>query len=143
MGRVVPSRLRGGSAAASTALYAARRLEVLDVGTAADRPEHSLLVYGTLAPGRENHHLLAELSGSWSEVTISGVLGAWEGYPMFRWDPFGDRIPAWLLRSRDLPAHYDRLDEFETDAYVRLLIPFDGPDGVGVANCYVAADPKE
>ena len=112
------------------------------MGTDPDRPEHSLVVYGTLAPGRENHHLLADLSGTWSEVTIFGELGEWEGYPMFRWSASGARIAAWLLRSAELPAHYGRLDEFETDAYVRVLVPFEAPSGTGMANCYVAAVPR-
>jgi gamma-glutamylcyclotransferase (GGCT)/AIG2-like uncharacterized protein YtfP len=110
-----------------------------DLARALDHPAHSLVVYGTLAPGRENHHLLESLAGEWSEVTIEGELGDWIGYPMFRWTTPGDRVPGWLLRSTDLPAHYPRLDEFETDAYARHLVPYDTSTGFGVANCYVKA----
>jgi gamma-glutamylcyclotransferase (GGCT)/AIG2-like uncharacterized protein YtfP len=113
--------------------------EASDVETDTDRPEHALVVYGTLAPGRPNHHLLADVPGEWSEVVITGELGEWAGYPMFRWSVDGDRVAAWLLRSPALPDHYDRLDKFETDAYLRLLIPYESSSGRGVANCYVAA----
>jgi len=102
-------------------------------------PAHALLVYGTLAPGRENHHLLSGLAGTWSEVTIEGEIGDWLGYPMFRWSEGGAANPAWLLRSAELPAHYERLDRFETDAYARRVIPYSSPAGDGVAQCYVAA----
>jgi gamma-glutamylcyclotransferase (GGCT)/AIG2-like uncharacterized protein YtfP len=100
---------------------------------------HALVVYGTLAPGRENHHLLAAIPGAWSQVTIEGELGEWIGYPMFRWVTPGARVPAWLLRSPGLPGHFARLDEFETAAYARHLIPYESATGVGVANCYVEA----
>lgn len=33
-------------------------------------PEH-LFVYGTLAPGRPNAHVLAEVPGTWRPATIS------------------------------------------------------------------------
>jgi gamma-glutamylcyclotransferase (GGCT)/AIG2-like uncharacterized protein YtfP len=103
------------------------------------RPAHSLVVYGTLAPGRVNHFHLASLSGEWSEVLIEGELGDWAGYPMFRHVHGGARIRAWLLRSVELPEHYDRLDGFETRAYDRHLVPYETVTGTGVANCYVAA----
>jgi gamma-glutamylcyclotransferase (GGCT)/AIG2-like uncharacterized protein YtfP len=103
------------------------------------QPAHGLIVYGTLAPGRENHHLLADLDGEWSEITIAGVLGDWMGYPMFRWSVGGPSVDGWLLRSPMLPAHYPRLDDFETAAYARHLVPYVGSEGAGVANCYVAA----
>jgi gamma-glutamylcyclotransferase (GGCT)/AIG2-like uncharacterized protein YtfP len=114
-----------------------------DLDDALDRPAHALVVYGTLAPGRENHHLLTPLAGEWSEVTIEGELGEWIGYPMFRWVTPGARVPAWLLRSADLPAHYARLDEFETAAYARHLVPYDGDTGLGVANCYVESPTRD
>jgi gamma-glutamylcyclotransferase (GGCT)/AIG2-like uncharacterized protein YtfP len=110
----------------------------------ADGPDvtQALVVYGTLAPGRENHHLLAALAGEWSEVTIEGELGSWEGYPIFRCVAGGPEVPAWLLRSPELPDHYARLDRFEGAAYVRRVIRYLGPDGPGEAHCYVEA-PRE
>jgi len=50
---------------------------------------HTLAVYGTLAPGQPNHHVLAPLGGEWTDGLIEGDLiplgwGAALGYPGFR-----------------------------------------------------------
>jgi gamma-glutamylcyclotransferase (GGCT)/AIG2-like uncharacterized protein YtfP len=47
--------------------------------------EH-LFVYGTLAPGRPNEHVLEPLDGTWRRATVRGDLldvgwGAEHGYP--------------------------------------------------------------
>ena len=46
---------------------AERRLDAL-FGTG-----HTLAVYGTLAPGRPNHHVLAPLGGEWADGLIEGT----------------------------------------------------------------------
>ena len=56
---------------------------------------HTLAVYGTLAPGRPNHHVLAPLGGAWTDGLIEGDLiplgwGAALGYPGFRPRAGGD-----------------------------------------------------
>src|SRR4028118_1413410 len=53
------------------------------------RTGHTLAVYGTLAPGQPNHHVLAPLGGEWTDGLIEGDLiplgwGAALGYPGFR-----------------------------------------------------------
>lgn len=35
---------------------------------------HRLFVYGTLAPGRPNEHVLANLPGEWEPATVNGRL---------------------------------------------------------------------
>lgn len=40
---------------------------------------HCLATYGTLAPGRANHHQLAELQGHWQAGHVTGHLVAHEG----------------------------------------------------------------
>lgn len=105
-----------------------------------------LAVYGTLAPGRENHHMVAGLDGSWSRGYVTGELwqsgwGARYGYPALRWDPSGDALGVSVLSSRLLPEHWSELDEFEGDEYLRILVPvFDSPrvDArvITVANLY-------
>ena len=45
-----------------------------------------LFVYGTLAPGRANHHILEGIPGSWEAATLKGSLlqegwGVAMGYP--------------------------------------------------------------
>src|SRR5215210_2258175 len=55
-------------AAGSDGGRAERRLDAL-FGTG-----HTLTVYGTLAPGQPNHHVLAPLGGEWTDGMIEGYL---------------------------------------------------------------------
>src|SRR5829696_8736172 len=57
-----------GSAVGSDGRRAERRLDALF------RTSHTLAVYGTLAPGRPNHHVLAPLGGEWTDGLIEGDL---------------------------------------------------------------------
>ena len=97
--------------------------------------DQHLIVYGSLGPGGPNHDQMDGLEGEWREGWVTGTLldqgwGAHLGYPVLRWDPAGQRVPAYLFTSADLPAHWNRLDTFEGEAYERLLVPFQGDDGV-------------
>lgn len=113
------------------------------VERALGRPDRRLAVYGTLRPGEPNHHLLADLTGSWRPATVRGEVGAWRGYPILRPSPAGPAVPAMVLASPGLPARLDRLDEFEGPAYRRAWVVADlapaGPEpaAVVVARCYV------
>lgn len=104
-----------------------------------------LIVYGSLAPGRENHHELATLAGEWTLGWIRGELlshgwGAQLGYRALRWRADGERVDAWLLCSPGLPAEWTRLDAFEGAAYQRQLAPFETDAGVvAVGYVYSAA----
>ena len=106
-----------------------------------------LVVYGSLAPGEENHGRLAGLAGGWTRGWVTGDLseigwGAAIGYPALRWRPDGPRIPAHLLRSQDLPEHWEGLDAFEGPAYRRILVPFFTGEGMeAVGNLYEAVPP--
>ena len=87
---------------------------------------HRLAVYGTLAPGRSNHHELAGIEGTWRQGVVHGHLvasgwGAAEGYPGIRLDPDGPRVDVSVLESQDLPDHWQRLDEFEGEEYERVM----------------------
>jgi gamma-glutamylcyclotransferase (GGCT)/AIG2-like uncharacterized protein YtfP len=86
-------------------------------------PEERLIVYGTLVPGGQYHHLLTDLQASWEKCTIRGSLGSYRGYPSFKWNPTGAPHPAWLVTSPELPHKFRELDEFEGRAYTRRLIP--------------------
>ncbi len=84
-----------------------------------------LATYGTLAPGRPNHHQLVGLTGHWQQGTVKGRLvdagwGAGLGYPGLILDPAGDIIEVHIFQSTDLPAHWQRLDEFEGAGYQRV-----------------------
>ena len=53
------------------------------------RTSHTLAVYGTLAPGQPNHHLVEPFGGEWTDGLIEGDLlpEGWAadlGYPGFR-----------------------------------------------------------
>jgi gamma-glutamylcyclotransferase (GGCT)/AIG2-like uncharacterized protein YtfP len=109
-------------------------------------PESSgrLAVYGTLAPGRVNHHQLAGLSGRWIEGTVRGHLheagwGAYLGYPAIVLDDGGPKVGVQLFESSDLPEHWDRLDAFEGLAYRRSVTAVSTIEGDLSASIYVLA----
>ena len=85
-----------------------------------------LFVYGTLAPGRPNEHVLGEIEGTWEVATVTGTLrqdgwGAEMGYPGIDLDEQGDEIQGFLFSSEALSDHWAMLDEFEGEAYERVL----------------------
>ena len=85
-----------------------------------------LFVYGTLAPGRPNEHVLAEIDGSWEAATVTGTLrqegwGAEMGYPGIDLDETAGEIQGFLFSSEKLSDYWAKLDEFEGAAYERVL----------------------
>ena len=106
----------------SDARRAERRLDEY-FGTA-----HALATYGTLAPGRPNHHVLAPLGGEWTDGLIEGDLlpagwGAELGYPGFRPRAGGDAVAVWVLTAPALASAWSELDRFEGEGYRRILVP--------------------
>ena len=86
---------------------------------------HRLATYGSLAPGRPNHHQLDGLEGRWSRGHVRGTLvnagwGAGLGYPALVLDPAGPAVEVDVFESTSLPAHWSRLDEFEGPGYARV-----------------------
>jgi gamma-glutamylcyclotransferase (GGCT)/AIG2-like uncharacterized protein YtfP len=144
-------RQRGasGSAMESGGRRAERRLDALF------RTSHTLAVYGTLAPGRPNHHILAPLGGEWTDGLIEGDLiplgwGAALGFPGFRPQVGGDAVAVRVLTAPSLAGAWPDLDRFEGPGYERILVPVfgteRGPGQAGerrlykVANLYAAAE---
>ncbi|MFG6094388.1 gamma-glutamylcyclotransferase family protein [Leptothoe sp. ISB3NOV94-8A] len=87
---------------------------------------HRLFVYGTLAPGRPNEHVLADVPGNWEPATVIGTLvqegwGAAVGYPGIILDKHGSEIKGFLFSSERLAEHWSRLDKFEGEGYERVL----------------------
>lgn len=83
-----------------------------------------LFVYGTLAPGRPNQHILRDLPGSWEPAMIRGWLvpegwGAAAGYPGIVPDQSGDEIQGFVFTSESLAENWPMLDEFEGEDYER------------------------
>ena len=102
---------------------------MLDTGSAAlgvATVTERLFVYGTLAPGRPNEHILAPLSGTWEPATMRGTLiaegwGAAAGYPGIVPDATCEPVPGFVFKSADLAQHWSRLDAFEGDGYERRV----------------------
>jgi gamma-glutamylcyclotransferase (GGCT)/AIG2-like uncharacterized protein YtfP len=110
----------------------------------------NLAVYGSLAPGRANHHVVAPLGGEWTDGTVEGDLspegwGATLGFPAFRPRSGGPIVNVQLLVSPMLPAAWPMLDDFEGPEYRRVLVLVFKPVASAprelstVANLYAAA----
>ena len=85
-----------------------------------------LFVYGTLVPGEPNEHILAPVNGTWQAGSITGTLhhigwGAELGYPAVDLEQGTEEIWGMLFTSDELAEHWERLDEFEGEAYQRVL----------------------
>src|SRR5687768_16518407 len=98
---------------------------------------HRLFVYGTLAPGRPNAHVLADVPGEWETATGTGTLlqegwGAAAGYPGIVLDPHGAEVEGFLFSSERLAEHWARLDEFEGEGYERVVTAVKRKDGTVV-----------
>ena len=125
-------------------LDAERQLDAL-YGTS-----RTLAVYGTLAPGQPNHHVVAPLGGEWTDGLVEGELlpvgwGATLGYPAFRPRVGGATVAVRLLIAPTLATAWPTLDRFEGPEYRRILVPVFRPGPADerrlytVANLYAAA----
>lgn len=102
-----------------------------------------LFVYGTLAPGRPNEHVLADVEGTWEPATVKGTLlqegwGAAAGYPGIVLDDRGGDVHGFIFSSEALSALWDRLDAFEGDGYARVVTSVELEDGT-VVTAYIYA----
>jgi gamma-glutamylcyclotransferase (GGCT)/AIG2-like uncharacterized protein YtfP len=122
-----------GGAAGSDGRRAEQRLDDLF------STSHTLAVYGTLAPGQPNHHVLAPFGGEWTDGLIEGDLlpmgwGADLGYPGFRPRIEGDAVAVQVLSAPLLASAWPDLDRFEGPGYQRILVPvFSTELGLGLA----------
>jgi gamma-glutamylcyclotransferase (GGCT)/AIG2-like uncharacterized protein YtfP len=85
-----------------------------------------LFVYGTLAPGRPNEHILAPLGGTWQPASIRGHLqqqgwGTAMGFPGIVLDTQGDVVSGLVFAAEKLEDFWDTLDAFEGEEYERVL----------------------
>ncbi|GAA3762027.1 gamma-glutamylcyclotransferase family protein [Terriglobus aquaticus] len=104
-----------------------------------------LAVYGSLAPGKENHGQVADLRGQWLEGTVRGRLieqgwGASMGFPALVLDGEGEVVPVMVLESDDLAGAWERLDEFEGAEYDRVLTEVRTAKAMVSAYIYAAKD---
>ncbi len=123
-----------GEASGSDVCQAERQLDDL-FGSS-----HTLALYGTLAPGQPNHHVVAPLGGEWTEGLVEGDLlsagwGAALGYPGFRPRAGGEDVTVHVLSATSLATAWSDLDRFEGPGYQRILVPvFEPKQGPGQAN---------
>jgi gamma-glutamylcyclotransferase (GGCT)/AIG2-like uncharacterized protein YtfP len=108
-----------------------------------DFPSRRLAVYGSLAPGKKNHNVIAGMEGSWRNAVLRGSLhnegwGAGEGFPGFLWDGGDTPVTALVFSSSELPHYWLRLDEFEGEEYRRILVPAE-VNGTAIEICNVYA----
>lgn len=86
-----------------------------------------LFVYGTLAPGRPNAHVLADLDATWTPAQVRGHLvaqgwGAALGHPGLTPEESAPWVDGLLFESAELLDHWSRLDDFEGPGYERVLV---------------------
>ena len=94
-----------------------------------DTAQTRLFVYGSLAPGRSNAHVLGPLPGSWEPAKVEGLLipegcELSYGYPALilnSKDPDAGEVSGLLFSSPALPDFWPELDEFEGEGYRRVI----------------------
>jgi gamma-glutamylcyclotransferase (GGCT)/AIG2-like uncharacterized protein YtfP len=106
-----------------------------------------LFVYGSLAPGRPNEHVLAGIPGKWQPAVARGTLreegwGAALGFPGIDLRARGQQVHGFVFSSAALAPHWARLDEFEGSEYMRTLTSVTLADGTEV-QAYIYALRRE
>ncbi len=107
-----------------------------------------LFVYGSLAPGQANAHLLAQLPGSWHPANVNGRLqrllrGYAKGYSAIVLNDGPDEVPGQVFHSKALAAFWPRLDAFEGEAYRRVLTCARLKDGRRVSAYVYESNPHD
>ncbi|MGB1108776.1 MAG: gamma-glutamylcyclotransferase family protein [Gammaproteobacteria bacterium] len=97
-----------------------------------------LFVYGTLAPGECNEHIMHPLKGEWRKASVRGQRsddgwGLTGGAPGMRFEVDADAdaalVDGLLFSSDQLSAHWPRIDEFEGEEYQRITVRVTLEDG--------------
>jgi gamma-glutamylcyclotransferase (GGCT)/AIG2-like uncharacterized protein YtfP len=89
--------------------------------------DNRLAVYGSLAPGKSNHRMLAKYAGTWSRGRVRGDLvnagwGAAGGFPGLIPRADGPWVRVDVFESDALPNAWTELDSFEGSEYTRVSI---------------------
>ncbi len=88
---------------------------------------YRLFVYGTLAPGRSNAHVLAYVPGTWQPAHVRGTVhnvnwGPAAGYPGLVLGEDAGEVRGLVFTSDALPEHWAHLDAFEGEGYTRVPV---------------------
>lgn len=103
-----------------------------------------LAVYGSLAPGENNHWVVKGLGGQWHEGSTRGYVfeltwGPAQGYLGFVPDPDGSVVDVWVLEADISERQWRDIDDFEGAGYERRMAPVTLSSGEQVvANIFVA-----
>ena len=86
----------------------------------------NLFVYGTLAPGKPNEHILKKITGTWKKGSVRGQLfasgwGAALGFPGIVLDPEQPEVKGLVFSSLELDKLWETLDDFEGEGYQRVI----------------------
>ena len=86
-----------------------------------------LFVYGTLMPNCPHGNVLEEVVGKFIPATVNGFLkdegwSASMGYPGIKLNDQGDTVHGFLFYSNNLINHWERIDEFEGEEFVRVPV---------------------
>ena len=89
--------------------------------------KETLFVYGTLMPNCPNGHVLENVVGKFIPATVKGFLkdAGWSasmGYPGIQLDDEGDTVHGFLFYSNNLINHWDNLDAFEGEEFLRTPV---------------------
>ena len=98
-----------------------------DASAASESARDRLAVYGSLAPGKANHHMLAKYAGTWTRGRVRGELvnagwGAAGGFPGLIPRDDGPWVPVEVFESQALRSAWPELDAFEGEEYERVLV---------------------
>lgn len=109
-------------------------------------PEHRLVVYGSLAPGKSNQAQMDGMFGTWTPGFVRGHFrqagwGVGQGFPGLTPDAAGPAVAVLVFTSTDLPAHWARLDEFEGEEYQRIIVDAE-IDGIATPAHIYAVEPQ-
>jgi len=109
---------------------------------------NSLFVYGTLAPGERNAHIMDGMVGTWQKASVRGkrFINGWGIHrmaPGFSPDPNGDIVQGMVFSSADFPEHWERLDIFEGADYERVKIDATLESGETIPTFVYRAIPRD
>ena len=97
----------------------------------------TLFVYGTLMPNCPNAYILENIVGKFVPATVKGKLidAGWSasmGYPGIRLEMGDDTIHGFLFYSDNLINHWENLDIFEGEEFIRTPVVVERYDEVEV-----------
>jgi gamma-glutamylcyclotransferase (GGCT)/AIG2-like uncharacterized protein YtfP len=99
-------------------------------------PGQVFITYGSLAPGGIHHSFIKNIPGQWQQASVLGRLEnrgwvadlGYSGYlpPTVE---TAEAIEVHVLFAPDMGNHWQRLDEFMGEGYIRQLAQFTGTNG--------------